>query len=56
MTIKICDKYKYGRDPCGVRTDDAEVARQTPYPLGHRSPQWFLSIIRNFDFNSIDTS
>ena len=28
----------HGRDPCGVRTQDPEVARQIPYPLGHRSP------------------
>ena len=27
-----------GRDPCGVRTHDPEVAKQTPYQLGHRTP------------------
>ena len=28
----------HGRDPCGVRTHDPEVARRTPYPLGDFSP------------------
>ena len=28
----------HGRDPCGVRTHDPEVAKQIPYPLGDRSP------------------
>ena len=28
----------HGRDPCGLQTHDPEVAKQTPYPLGHRSP------------------
>ena len=28
---------KHGCNSCGVRTYDPEVARQTPYPLGHHS-------------------
>ena len=33
-----CHMRNHGRDPCGVQTHDPEVVRQTPYPLGHRSP------------------
>ena len=38
----------HGRDPCGVRTQDPEVARQTPYPLGRRSP--CIVSIENYRF------
>ena len=31
-----CLLRNHGRDSCGVRTNDPQVARQTPYPLGHR--------------------
>ena len=33
-----CHMKNHGRDPCEVRTHDPEVARQTHYPLGYRSP------------------
>ena len=32
-----CHMKNHGCDPCRVWTHDPEVARQTPYPLGHRS-------------------
>ena len=35
----------HGRDQCGVRTHDPEDARQTPYPVGHRSPLLTLFVI-----------
>ena len=34
----LCHMRSDGRDQCGVRNHDLEDARQTPYPLDHRSP------------------
>ena len=33
----------HGREPCGVRIHDPEIARQTAYPLGHHSPHDFAN-------------
>ena len=33
-----CHKRNHGRDTCGVQTHNPKVVRQTPYPLGQRSP------------------
>ena len=37
-----CHMRNHGRDPCGVWNHDLEVARQTPYPLGHCSPYYIF--------------
>ena len=42
----------HDRNPCGVRTHDPEVAKQTPYPLGHRSPNKIIKICNNDDANN----
>ena len=33
-----CHMRNHGREPCGVPTHDPKVAKQTLYPLGHRTP------------------
>ena len=42
-----CHKRNHGRDPCGVRTQDLEVARQTSYPLGNHSSKICLYYTSN---------